>query len=138
MALTTAQTITLYEILEVPYNDSVDEPVDEFRLSALTHSPTNPTQKLYTKINDRLTAIAGTDVETKLITYLTRWEDLETTVAAIDGSLGTMTGITFDPQGERGVIQSRVKVIIPVLKYIDEITFDQKPMYNSLWGMSCR
>ena len=135
MALTISQKITLFEILEVPYDSTVDEPVDEFHLTGITHQPNNVDQQLQTKIINRLAALVSAE-EAKLITYIERWEAIGTRVASISGGVGGIQGVEYDPDTELMRIQSRVKVIIPVMKYHREITL--KADQPGLMGFSCR
>jgi len=138
MALTEVQKITLFEILEVPYDDSVDEPYGDFKLNGISHEADNIEYQLYAKIINRLNSLT-TAVESKLIAYLTKWEDLDVTVAAIDGGIGSLTGVSFNPLAERKVIQSRVKIMIPVMKYIHEISVDaQNQSSRSICTKTCR
>ena len=125
MALTTAQKISVFEILEVPYEDSVDVPVDSFNLDAITVDASSSDQQLKTKIVSRLTALSS-DEETKLLAYVTRWDDLGTTAVVLDGSVGDLSGVAWSADAERRLIQERVKKIVPVMRYLSEIQMQGK------------
>ena len=82
MSLSEAQKLSLFEILETPYDGSVDEPVGEFNLTGLTHEPDSPERKLQTMIATRLASLT-TAIEAKLKTYIARWDAIGTRVATI-------------------------------------------------------
>jgi hypothetical protein len=119
MALTTAQKLSLFEILEVPYQTTADSPVDEFKLSGETTSAT-ATDALATKILSRISALSS-DEETRLTTYITRWDELGTTRVAVNGGVAEVSGVSWSVEDELRAIQQRVKIIIPVLQYRAEL-----------------
>jgi hypothetical protein len=121
MALTTAEKISLFSILETPYAGWVDMPVDEYHLSAVRHNPTNVAEKIQTKINDRLLELTAEE-EAVLVGYIAQWDTLSTCTASVDGSIGGVNGVAYDPFKQRALIQARVKIIIPVILYYEEIT----------------
>ena len=125
MSLTEAQTLSLFEILETPYDGTVDEPMGEFHLTGLQHIPDSPERKLQTMINTRLASLS-TAIEAKLKTYIERWDAIGTRVATISGGVGGISGVEYDPDIELARIQARVKVIIPVMKFHREITLDSE------------
>jgi len=133
MALTTAQTMTVFEILEVPYDGSVDEPMDEFNLLALTHDVSAAAQALQAKIMSRLTALT-TDEETRLLTYVSKWESIDLNMVALSGGMGTVTGVEYDPGYAMKEIQRRVKNIIPVMRYLHEIQLGQNNQTGNRGG----
>ena len=122
MAITTAQKIALFDILECPYDGTVDKPTDEFNLSGVTYVSDNPDFKLQTKINDRLTRLS-TDEETVLVQYISDWQRIGNNVALVDnGRTGGLDGVSYDPTNQLYRIQKSVKNLIPVMRYRKEIT----------------
>ena len=121
MAITDAQKVELFDILEVPLDYEVYEPVDKFRMSAITNAPSSAEQKLQAKIESRLAAIDGTAKETKLVSLIAEWQQVGVNVASIDGSIGGVNGVTYDPREQQMRIQRSVKIIIPVMQYVKEI-----------------
>jgi len=120
MALSEAEQISLYEILEVPIPGSVDIPTDPYRLDGLTRNQSSAQWSLSVKINARIAALTAAQ-ETRLKSYIGMWDDLGVNVTNLEGSIGDISGISDSPQRERMAIQARVKTIIPVIQYIDEI-----------------
>lgn len=121
MSLTEAQKITLFEILEVPYSGSVDIPSDDYRLDAITRDSSNSDYALISKITSRLSELTTAE-ETRLISYITEWDALGLDVTDLSGSVGGISGITDIPATKRMLIQARVKITIPVIKYISELS----------------
>lgn len=126
MALTTAQKIALFDILETPYDGSVDQMVGEFGLSAISRTANSDSQKLQIKITDRLTNLTSEE-ETVLVQYISKWQLIGTNVALVDGgSLGNATGLTYDPTTQLMRIQKSVKNLIPVMQYRSEIVLGRE------------
>lgn len=129
--LSVAQKIALFDILETPYAGSVDKPTGEFRLSATTHTPNSDSQKLQTKITDRLNSMV-TEEETVLIQYISRWQMIGTNVAVVDGSVGGVNGATYSPLSEQGMIQKKVRNLISIMEMHDEITLAKQQGQSSV------
>jgi len=125
MALTTAQKIALFDILETPYDGTVDRPTDEFSISGVTHVADNEDFKIQTKINDRLTNLSTAE-ENVLISYINEWQLIGVNVASVDGSIGGVNGVSYDPTIQLMRIQKSVKNLIPVMRYRKEITLGQE------------
>lgn len=119
MALTTAQKIALFEILEEPYTDSVDVPIDNYGLDAITVEASSGMQ-LQAKIIARLAALTS-DEEARLLSYIAEWDTIGTSTVRIEGSVGGLQGVAYLPDERLRRIKSRVQVIIPVLKYKSEL-----------------
>jgi hypothetical protein len=122
MAITTAQKIALFDVLECPYDGTVDKPTDEFNLSGVTYTSDNPDYKLQTKINDRLSSLTSEE-EDVLVNYIAQWQLIGSNVASVEaGSIGGVNGVTYDPTHHLMRIQKSVKNLIPVMRYRKEIT----------------
>ena len=119
MALTTAQKITLFEIIDTPYTGNVDEMYGKFGLSALTYEVSDD-QKVQLKIIDRITNLTSEE-ETVLLNYIARWDSIGTQVWALDGSTNGIDGIAYNPNVELERIRDRVKNLVPVRHYWENI-----------------
>lgn len=120
MAITTAQKIILFEILETPYLGKIDQPLGDFNLSSIEHQPVNDAQKLQFRINDRLAAFT-TDEENYMVQLLNEWAMIGSNIAAVNGSIGGVNGATYDPLLARQTIQRRMRNFIGVASMIEEI-----------------
>ena len=114
MALTKAQEMALYQILEVPYVSKAYRIQGQGLLVDETDKTTDP-YAAKTKIDERLTEIAAdADLETELTSLLDDWIDLGTDVTRIDaGNVGNVGGVTDDPNEERDELRRRVLIIVP-------------------------
>jgi hypothetical protein len=119
MALTTAQKITLFEIIDTPYTGNVDEMYGKFGLSALTYEVSDD-GKVQLKVLSRIAELT-TDEENFLLVYLDKWEALGTQAWRLDGGTSGIQGIGNAPQDEREIIRQRVKVLIPVRHYWENV-----------------
>jgi len=125
MALTTAQKIALFDILETPYDGTVDQMIGDFGLSSVLRTANSDSQKLQTKIASRLAAL-NTDEENVLIQYINQWQLIGVNVASIDGSVGGVNGVSYDPTMQLMRIQKSVKNLIPVMHYREEIVLGRE------------
>ena len=97
MALTTQQKIALFDLLECPYDGTVDQPTDDFNLVGQTFSVTNNDFSLQLKITARLAALSAEE-EAVLVQHINQWLLIGSNVAMIDaGSVGGVNGVTYDP-----------------------------------------
>jgi len=133
MALSTSQKMTLFEIIDTPYTGDVDEMYGKFGLSALTYE-VGIESKVQLKILDRLTKLTSEE-EQKLLTYIDRWEAIGTNPTSVDaGSFGTSSGMTYSTDAELARIQKRVKNIITVRHYYENV--QQSAAESGSAGMS--
>ena len=120
MALTTAQKISVFEIIDTPYTGNVDEMYGRFGLSALTYE-VGDDQKVQLKIIDRLATLTAEE-EIVLKQYIDRWQYIGTQVWTMDaGSMGTTSGMNVSPDSELMRIRDRVKNLIPVRHYWENV-----------------
>jgi len=126
MALTTQQKIALFDLLECPYDGTVDQPTDDFNLVGQTFSVTNNDFSLQLKITARLAALSAEE-EAVLVQHINQWLLIGSNVAMIDaGSVGGVNGVTYDPTVQLQRIQKSVKNLIPVFRYRKEIELGQE------------
>jgi hypothetical protein len=126
MALTTAQKIALFDILETPYDGSVDVPQGEYSLTGITYQADTTEYKLQTLINNRLSALTSAE-ENVLVSHINDWLMVGSNITMIDaGSIGGVNGITYDPTLRLQRIQKSVKNLIPVFRYRREIEVGQE------------
>jgi hypothetical protein len=119
MALTTSQKISIFEIIDTPYTGNVDEMYGKFGLSALTYEVSDD-GKVQLKVLDRLNSLTA-DEETKLITYIDRWETLDTQTWTINGGTNGINGFEYSPEVELEKVRRRVKNLIPVRHYWETV-----------------
>ena len=120
MALTTSQKISLFEIIDTPYSGDVDEMYGKYGLSALTYTVAD-NDKVRIKILDRLSNLTAEE-EAVLTTYIDRWQAIGTQTWAMDaGSMGATAGMTISPDVELVRIRERVKNLVPVRHYWEDV-----------------
>jgi len=117
MALDTAQKISLFEIIDTPYAGNVDEMYGKFGLSALTYE-VGDDSKVQLKIFNRLATLTA-DEETVLETYIGQWQALGTQVYTLDDG---GDGVSYSPNDELERIRQRVKILIPVRHYWENLS----------------
>jgi len=122
--LSETQKDSVFEILEIPRSTSVDRPVGNMGLSGQVYSESNTNYQLQTLVEARLDALTSAQ-QTRMISYINQWESLDTTVASINGNLGPMVGINFNPDDERYKIQERVKRLCNVYTFLEEIQMEK-------------
>ena len=133
MALTTQQKISLFEIIDTPYTGDVDEMYGKYGLSALTYEVSD-SDKVRIKILDRIATLTSEE-EDVLTTYIDRWEAIGTRTSTVDaGSIGATSGVTIGPNDERALLQRRVKNLVPVRHYWENV--QQSAQESGAAGMS--
>lgn len=121
MALTKAQEIALYTILEVPYATVHNRVISE-GLLVEPHSVTGSPSAAKTHITAHLADVA-TDaaLEAVLTGLLDEWIDLGTDTTAIEGgAVGNVQGLTTTISGEREEIRRQVLIIVPFYRYHEQ------------------
>ena len=138
MALTTPEKITLFSILECPYTGSVDQPIDEFNLTGRRTEPANDDQKIQIAITNRLAALS-TDEETWLKQRLDTWQLIGSNAALIEaGATGGTSGITYDPNSQRYIIQREVRILINVIEMKSQIQVGKEGQHGAFVSMGIR
>lgn len=122
MALSKAQEIALFQILEVPYSvqASVVKPSE---LAVATLDVTDDPNAAKTVILAYVVAlVTDTDVQTVLVALLNRWIALGTdTTTVVSGQIGDISGVTADPNNERLEIRRQTLVLVPFWHYHEEL-----------------
>ena len=124
MALSETNIDTVFEILELPRATSIDQPTGTMGLSGITFSESNTDFQLQTKVETRLAAMT-TAQQTRMETYVERWDAIGTRVASISGGVGGIQGVEYDPDVELARIQERVKRLCNVYRFLDEIRMEK-------------
>lgn len=127
MALSQQQEFALYQILEMPWQPTVNQLIDKDNLVAMQITIGNDAGIRQAKAS--LTAYLATYItgaaETALLALLNRWISIGTKTVHIDaGSVGNLGGVTFDYAAERSEIQRQVRVIIPFYRKHESIERD--------------
>lgn len=124
MALTQAQSVSLYQILEIPMFAQANHLVDADSLNYEKYDASNSPRQVKAALDVFLADLAANyaALETELKTMLDRWTALGTQTTRIDaGSVGDIQGVTFDFDRERVLISERVKIIVPFYRRHEEI-----------------
>ena len=133
MALTTSQKISLFEIIDTPYTGNVDEMYGKYGLSALTYE-VDSSSKVQLKVLSRIAGLTE-DEETYLLTLIDRWQSIGTQVWTMDsGAMGATSGVSMSPEGELQRIRDRVKILIPVRHYWENV--EKSAMESGSAGIS--
>jgi hypothetical protein len=114
MALTGAQKLALFEILEVPFC-AIHGQVSENGLYS-TEQEADASWAAKNAIETHISGVIEVDasLETALKVYVDRWIALGTKTIRIDGgSVGNVSGVIQGPQEERQLIMQRVVVLVP-------------------------
>jgi len=135
MSLTTSQTIDLFRILQTSYTGSVSKPLGEFNLSYREHEPTE-TQKLQTRIEERIAALSSEE-ENWLVQKLNAWQLIGINTASIDGSVGGVQGVFYDPEKQRSNIRADILTLIPVYQYQAELAIEYDKRRGAAGFWSC-
>jgi len=125
MALTTLQKMSLFQILEVPWQPIATHLVDQDNQVGLQLEIQNASSRqAKAMIDDYITTYvdADADVLARVQTYLDRWVTLGTrSVRMESGGTGAITGVTSIVDEERMEIARQVKVIVPFYRKHEEI-----------------
>lgn len=123
MALTTAQEMALFQILEVPWQPMAHELVDRNNLVVQKFSYGDSVRSSNIAIRAYISAYitADADAEAVLDGYLDRWITLGTDTVTLQGGVGPVQGVTCDPEAERREIQRQVKILVPFYRHHMEV-----------------
>jgi hypothetical protein len=111
MPLSSAEEISLFEILEIPYANSYTmvEGVGTISVTFLMTAKTT--------VQAWIAALDAASI-TRLQSNISRWDTIGTTPLRMDGgSVGAISGLTLDYDGERKKIKDRVLNIVPFFRY---------------------
>jgi len=120
MALTTSQTVALFQVLEVPYSNTIGKMQDADNLRVLEMEVTNAATGAKYQIEAHLAAL-DSEVETELASLIDAWIDLGTGTYEIDGGIGDIQGLSYSDDAERDLIRRRIIVIVPYYRYHEEL-----------------
>lgn len=123
-ALSPSQKLSLFEILDVPWNNSGTagyNTMDGMGALSSQDAISGATQGVaQTQILTYLDSLNTNQpaVETVLIARITRWEAIGTTTAKIEnGNVDDISGVSYDYDKERQILEERVKKIVPFYKW---------------------
>jgi len=134
-SLSVPQQITLFSVLEVSYDGSVSRPEGNFNLNYREYEPSSAEEKLQIRILERLDAL-GAEEENYLVQQLNQWQIAVLTTASVDGSVGGVNGVTYDPEVQLSRIRANILIVIPVYKYQNEISLyeeERKSAGSNFW-----
>jgi hypothetical protein len=133
LALTVAQKIRVFEVLEVTYgpgggdNEDVATIHTGFGIDAsLTEMDT-----LRAELLKFLTAL-DSSVEAEIVTLLAEWDIVRLqTVTMSDGSAGDVSGASLDPNVRREQIRKLMQIYVPVMHLTDSLKRREGPSPQS-------
>ena len=121
MALTKAQEIALFQILEVPYNAQTQRLESDNQMSVQKIVPT--AIACYNTIKTYLTdyIYVDADITLALSTLLDEWICLGTRTESMDGgAIGSIQGLSYSVPKQRAEIKRQVIIIVPYYKLSDD------------------
>jgi hypothetical protein len=120
MALTAAQRVIVFEILDVTPSKTMGLMVDPDRMATYSISYGDRPKSTADYIDAQLTWIAANDaaLENRLIEHIQQWENIGTDPSSqTGGAVGALTGISDDPTSELRIIRGRVENIIGIREW---------------------
>jgi hypothetical protein len=110
--LSTAQKITVFLIIDIPWTDSgytITDGVGTIR----TAGTINPSAVIKPEIEAFLDAISA-DVYNAIVSLINDWDAMGTNTARMEGGqLGDMSGVTQLPNEKRALIRERMRNLVP-------------------------
>lgn len=116
MALTEAQIRSTFEILHVPYSTSYNTLSEMGTLTALTDFSGSSQAAAKTSILAAIAALT-TDDQVKVTALVTEWDAIGNSIVSIDGAMGEISGVKYDPEKHRDKITDRMQHYLPYFKY---------------------
>jgi hypothetical protein len=121
MALSDDEHLALHEILEIPVHTSIDRIVGDDGLVIEQHDVSVSIRQANTALDTYLASLTSAE-EAKLKLLLVAWNDLGFDTTRMEGgAVGSIQGLTDDPDNERRIIRQRVLVIVPFYRKQDEM-----------------
>ena len=115
--ITDAQTVALFQILDVPLNTTLNTVSGLGSLTSSTDFSGAGSSAAFTSINTAVTALSAARGVT-LAVDLDRWTELGSSVVRLEGGgVGSIQGASMDPNEERKLIRSRVLIILPYYRF---------------------
>jgi len=121
-ALTTTRMMALFQALQVPYAVAAGH-LDDLGLNSVNEAALSGGQA-QTKILGHLTDVVYVDatLQAALEALLDAWIALGTdTLKWEGGSIGGVSGVTYDPNSERALLCDRIQVIVPFFRAQDNL-----------------
>ncbi|MCX7806466.1 MAG: hypothetical protein N3A38_14960 [Planctomycetota bacterium] len=123
MALTDERKAALFEVLEIPVVPKIARvlPPDGPGLTAFVEEQTVAAAQACELVEARLAELTAAQ-EARLAELLDAWIEIGTDSTRVDaGTIGGLSGVSYDPDREREEIRRRVQLIVPFLRYADEL-----------------
>lgn len=117
MSLSDAQTVALFQILDVPLSTSRNT-VDNTGMLVSSQDLSSPSQTAAKTAIDTAVLALTADRETTLKVDLNRWLEMGSSSGKIvGGGIGGLSGFQYDYDEERRNIRSRVLIMLPYYKH---------------------
>lgn len=116
MALSKAQRMALFNILDIPWIGTINKIIDGEHLVVLQNTVSAGYRQAVQQLNDYISNVieADTDFETQIKTLLDRWLELGTEAWSLDnGAVGAVQGMTVSPRLERAEIERQIQKWVP-------------------------
>jgi len=133
LALTTAQKIRVFEVLEVTYGPGGGDNEDLATIHTGFGIDSNLTE-MDTLRAELLKYLASLDssVESEIVSLLAEWDIVRLqTVTMSDGSAGDVSGASLDPNVRREQIRKLMHVYVPVMHITDSLKYRNGPTPQS-------
>lgn len=117
MALTAAEKRSLYDMLAVPVSDSGVE-TDGYEYIDRIYPIDNDWAEIKTWVDARIAALAADD-ETRVKALVVQWDVVADSVVTINGAVGAVQGVQYDPAAKRQRLREQVQLYIPLLHHMD-------------------
>lgn len=124
MALTDEQEVALYEILEIPMSETINKLAAPDNIYSQPLTVSSSVYTATTRLQEFITAMETNNSGRfeVLKDHLDEWVSTAYQASFIDsGSVGSIGGITVDPNIKRDLIARKVRVIVPFYRKHEEL-----------------
>lgn len=119
MALTETEKIKVFQIIGVPYGETVFQPFGNTKQGVVNSVIAPDSRRLYTVLNQYLDTVS-TAIETEIRLLVNQWITLSGNTTSIAGQIGSIS-VDYSPTADRQRIKEEMLVIVPVMNMIDEL-----------------
>jgi len=113
MALSKAEVVALFQVLRVPYASKHFNLDEEGLTQVAREAGDSFSAKVAIEAWLTTQIYADADLETELVSLLTRWIAMGTKTVELDGSVDDVNGVTLSQREERNLIRERVVDMVP-------------------------
>jgi hypothetical protein len=124
MPLTAIEYDTLFEVLEIPPDPYAFQLIGEFALAMEENDLSQSIRQAKARVDSYLAASIYTSASrlAMLQALIGRWITIGTNAIIVDaGTVGSITGVTIDPDRERLLLRQRIIRLVPFMRYHEEM-----------------